>query len=87
MVKDRVYEQKLVIMDNNYEGVLDTTINTIFHVAGDWNESIISYPLALDHMDKQVVKFKATDEEMTFIQARIEDLYPGLCIFNPPMYV
>lgn len=87
MTKDKVYEQKLVVMDVNYEGVFEITIKTIFDVAGEWNEDIISHPLALDHMDKQIVKFKATDKEMRFIQARIEDLYPGLCIFNPPMYV
>lgn len=87
MARDTVYEQKLVIMDSNYGGVLDLAVNMIFYVAGERNETIISSPLSLDHIDKQILKFRSTDEEMNIIQARIEELYPGLCVFNPPLYV
>lgn len=87
MVEERVKDRSLVIMDVAYKDVLEVVTAAIFVFADEENESIIARPLALEHLEKMVVKFKATDFEMALIQASIEELYPGLCIFVSPMYV
>ena len=87
MVKDAVKNRAIVIMDKNYGGIFETACNTIFMFV-DWGKGkITTRLLGREHSDKAVLEFKATDDEMDAIQTRIDDLYPGLCIFNPPMYV
>ena len=87
MTKDIIKKRSIVVMDKGYKGVMDSIYHTVFYIAGDVNEDIIAHPLSPDYMDKVVIKFRATDYQMEVIQERIEDFYPGLCIFNPPMYV
>lgn len=87
MIKDAVKNRAIIIMDKNYRGIFETTCNAIFNFAEKDDGRLTTSPLAREHADKVVVKFKATDDEMDAIEARIDDLYPGLCIFNPPIYV
>lgn len=87
MTKDMVVNRSIVCMDGRYNNVLETIYKTIMLAAEELNDEMFVHPLAMGHFDKIVFKFRATKYQMDAIQDRIEDLYPGLCIFNPPMYV
>ena len=69
-------------------GMTDEAVDSIEYMIECFSKSdIILYPLDLDHMDKLVFKFKSADEDFEALQSHIEERYPGLFIFDPPMYV
>lgn len=87
MVKAKIRDQKLVIMDGSDKEVVDWITNLIYLVAPKDENLIIRYPLGFNHLDKTVMKFRSTEESFEFLRERIDEFHPGLCIFNPPMHV
>ena len=83
----------IVVMDATDEKVLYDIMATVSKtwriVDGDTNniKYIGSRPLFKENYSVLIYEYELTDEVSKAIQFRIEDLYPGLCVFNPPMGV
>lgn len=75
----------IAVMDASKRELLEGICGWVLSIGGKdvWNGKI--YPLDNQHPTIKVIEFKTTEEAYRSMQFVIEDLYPGLCVFNPPM--
>ena len=79
-------EIKIVIMDDTNKGIVEY----IKSMVNAWTLSNangpVVYKLRNDH-SMTVIKSRLYEDEIDVISKRIEERFPGLCMFNPPMAV
>lgn len=83
MIGTIVKDYKTLIMDGSNKEVVDEILNTMDVFIGD--EHVTCEPLDSKHPTIIVINTKTDEFAYAITKAMIEKLYPGLCIFNPPM--
>ena len=81
----KVKDFTTVIMDGSDKEVVDTITDVIDLITEKQHGESSSSPLDSDHPTMMVVVTKTNKKIYNMIQEVIEDLYPGLCVFNPAM--
>lgn len=83
----KIDDHVLVIMDPSDKKRNYTIMKYILMYTGPINNALYCGWLSPEHRNMKVIKFKADCVVFAMIRDTIELLYPGLCMFNPPMYV
>lgn len=82
------------ILNKHYVVIMDASDTLVNLAIYDWVERLIDND---GHIDRRYVldpisgrrqlvyELKTTDEAFNAIKFNVEDYYPGLCVFDPPM--
>ena len=84
---DKIKDVSVIIMDGSDK----RKVSYITAILGEWSDptvrNMMVCTLSEDHPTTVVIKTKMSDYYLSVAQNEIEYLYPGLCVFNPPMTV
>ncbi len=74
-----------VVMDGSNTEVVRNIIDMIDTIIEGRGRHMSSHLLDKQHPTTMVIKTRTDVNTYGFVQKVIEKLYPGLCVFNPPM--
>ena len=80
-----VKDYATVVMDGSNTEIVRNIIEMIDAITNGRRGPMSCHLLDKQHPTTMVIKTKTDVNTYGFIQRVIEKLYPGLCIFNPPM--
>lgn len=80
-----VKDYATVVMDGSNTEVVRKIIDMIDTITEGRRKKMSCHLLDKQHPTTMVIKTSTDVDTYGFIQKVIEKLYPGLCVFNPPM--
>lgn len=80
-----VKDYATVVMDGSNTEVVRNIIDMIDTIIEGKGRRMSNHLLDKQHPTTMVIKTRTDVNTYGFVQKVIEKLYPGLCIFNPPM--
>ena len=81
----KVKDYVTVIMDGSDTEVVRKIVNVIDKVTAKKHGVSTEHVFDDDHPTMVIIKTKTTNGVYKIIQNVIDTIYPGLCVFNPPM--
>jgi hypothetical protein len=81
----RVKDFETVVMDGSNVGILSGIINQIDWITGEQHGKSTYRSLDSNHPTMIVITTRTNTRIYEYIKSSIDNLYPGLCAFNPQM--
>lgn len=80
-----VKDYATVVMDGSNTEVVRNIIDMIDTITEGRRKRMACHLLDKQHPTTMVIKTRTDVNTYDFVQRVIEKMYPGLCVFNPPM--
>lgn len=82
-----IKEVSIIITDGTNQDIVSDIRSLVWEHSDLTVDQIMVYRLSANHPTALVIRSKMNDDSYAYVKKRIEEMYPGLCTFNPPMRV